>query len=62
MNNTLTYINISDKNIYDNQFFYHIALSSIDLCNCEIIGENAFMGCQSLEELVLPDSIYEIKD
>lgn len=62
MNNTLTYISISDKMIYDNQFFYHIALSSVNLSECEIISENSFMGCQSLENIDFPDSLIEIKD
>ena len=63
MNTDCITIDIDKPYIANNEFFYHINLHTVKISfECTSIGENAFMGCQNLSVITLPNSITEIKD
>ena len=44
-------------NIEDNCYFYYVNLQNVEITNCKTIGENAFMGCQNISNINLPNEI-----
>lgn len=63
INNLFIPNKIGDKQvrcINDNAFLYDTNIKTVKMENITVIGANAFMGCTSLEWVVIPSSIVEV--